>query len=337
MIKTVINKFLKAALDEVFIDAGNVQMSMGADLFSESTIHLKNLTFRPDIFDICLQPLRLISGHLGKFSVDGLAELALGSGKIRCQLENVFLLFGVDENADAEQVQVMKKLLLELQGRGPISRTLLRDLLKKIQGFQASPDPDLRKKRKLLLKILNYVFKNLMVNVKSVHIRIEVKNRGLGPTSSSEKSSSGRPGNERSSNNQSGKSNGEEKRGAGGSGGGNICSAVGITIPQFKLTPNSVGGVRPDGVAKEDPILSVLLRSLQVFSCSFQDVFHALFHVLLQFHVLRYHYFVYFMHFVFYFLFLFFIIFFFCVNFIYQYYLFKLLLIIYITICCEIS
>ena len=152
MIKTVINKFLKAALDEVFIDAGNVQMSMGADLFSESTIHLKNLTFRPDIFDICLQPLHLISGHLGKFSVDGLAELALGSGKIRCQLENVFLLFGVDENADAEQVQVMKKLLLELQGRGPVSRTLLRDLLKKIQGFQASPDPDLRKKRKLLLK-----------------------------------------------------------------------------------------------------------------------------------------------------------------------------------------
>lgn len=270
MIKTVINKFLKAALDEVFIDAGNVQMSMGADLFSESTIHLKNLTFRPDIFDICLQPLHLISGHLGKFSVDGLAELALGSGKIRCQLENVFLLFGVDENADAEQVQVMKKLLLELQGRGPISRTLLRDLLKKIQGFQASPDPDLRKKRKLLLKILNYVFKNLMVNVKSVHVRIEVKNRGLGP-SSSEKSSSGRPGNEPSSNNQSGKSNGEEKGGAGGSGsgGGSICSAVGVTIPQFKLTPNSVGGLRPDGVAKEDPILSVLLRSLQVLLCSF--------------------------------------------------------------------
>ena len=255
MIKTVINKFLKAALDEVFIDAGNVQMSMGADLFSESTIHLKNLTFRPDIFDICLQPLHLISGHLGKFSVDGLAELALGSGKIRCQLENVFLLFGVDENADAEQVQVMKKLLLELQGRGPVSRTLLRDLLKKIQGFQASPDPDLRKKRKLLLKILNYVFKNLMVNVKSVHIRIEVKNRGLGPTSSGKDTS----------NNQSGKSNGEERGGTGGGGGGDICSAVGLTIPQFKLTPNSVGGVRPEGVAKEDPILSVLLKSLQVF------------------------------------------------------------------------
>ena len=278
MIKTVINKFLKAALDEVFIDAGNVQMSMGADLFSESTIHLKNLTFRPDIFDICLQPLHLISGHLGKFSVDGLAELALGSGKIRCQLENVFLLFGVDENADAEQVQVMKKLLLELQGRGPVSRTLLRDLLKKIQGFQASPDPDLRKKRKLLLKILNYVFKNLMVNVKSVHIRIEVKNRGLGPT----------PSGKDTSNNQSGKSNGEEKGGTGGGGGGDICSAVGLTIPQFKLTPNSVGGVRPEGVAKEDPILSVLLKSLQVFineiliTLFFIYYFHLLFSFSLQ-------------------------------------------------------
>ena len=98
--KSIVNKFMKAILDELFIDAGNVQMSMGPDLFSESTIHLKNLTFRPDIFDVCLQPLHLISGHLGKLSVDGIAELALGAGKIGCQVENIFLLFGVDENAE---------------------------------------------------------------------------------------------------------------------------------------------------------------------------------------------------------------------------------------------
>jgi hypothetical protein len=106
MIKTIINKFLKATLDELFIDAGNVQISMGADLFSESSIQFKDLTFRPDLFDICLQPIRLISGHLGKLSVDGIAELAFGAGKIRCQIENVFLLFGVDESADAEQVYI---------------------------------------------------------------------------------------------------------------------------------------------------------------------------------------------------------------------------------------
>jgi N-terminal region of Chorein or VPS13 len=247
MMKTIVNKFLKAALDELFIDAGNVQMSMGADLFSESTIHLKNLTFRPDIFDVCLQPLHLISGHLGKLSVDGIAELALGAGKIRCQVENVFLLFGVDENADAEQVQVMKKLLLELQGRGPISRSLLRDLMKKIQGFAAGKDPDVRKKRKLLLKGLNYVFKNLMLTTKSVHIRIEVRNRES-PVGSVKESPL-----ESSDNSTKGKSKT-----------GNLCSAIGMTIPQIKLTPNSAVGVRPEGVGKEDPILSISLKSLQV-------------------------------------------------------------------------
>jgi hypothetical protein len=234
MIRTIINKFLKATLDELFIDAANVQMSMGADLFSESTIQLKDLTFRPDLFDICLQPLRLISGHLGKLSVDGLAELAFGAGKIRCQIENVFLLFGVDESADAEQVQIMRKLLLELQGRGPISRTLLRDLLKKLQGFQASKDPDLRKKRKLLLKGLNYVFKNLQIVMKTVHIRIEITNSKESVPPAIKLS-------------------------------GNIRSAIGITIPQCKLTPNSAVGMRPEGVGREDPILSLSVKSMQMY------------------------------------------------------------------------
>lgn len=249
MMKSIVNKFLKAALDEVFVDAGNVQMSMGADLFSESTIHLKNLTFRPDIFDVCFQPLQLISGHLGKLSVDGIAELAFGAGKIRCQVENVFLLFGVDENADAEQVQIMKKLLLELQGRGPISRSLLRDLLKKVQGFPTGKDPDVRKKRKLLLKGLNYVFKNLMINIKSVHIRIEIKNRmNTNPSEKSESINSMNKDNVKSSK--------------------SLCSAIGMTIPQFKLSPHSSGiGIRPDGVGKDDPILSLSLKSLQVSVC----------------------------------------------------------------------
>ena len=91
-------------------------MSMGSDLFSDSSINLSSLTFRSDLFDIYLQPLRLVSGSIGKLSVEGLAELALSMGKVRCQVDQVFLLFEVDDNLDAERVQVMKKLLLELQG-----------------------------------------------------------------------------------------------------------------------------------------------------------------------------------------------------------------------------
>lgn len=118
MLKALVNKYLKAALDELFIDGGskNVSMSMGSDLFSDSSINLSSLTFRSDLFDLYLQPLRLISGSIGKLSVEGLAELALSMGKVRCQVDQVFLLFEVDDNLDAERVQIMKKLLLELQG-----------------------------------------------------------------------------------------------------------------------------------------------------------------------------------------------------------------------------
>ena len=116
MLKSLVNKYLKAALDELFIDGGNVSMSMGSDLFSDSSINLSSLTFRSDLFDIYLQPLRLVSGSLGKLSVEGLAELALSMGKVRCQVDQVFLLFEVDDNLDAERVMIMKKLLLELQG-----------------------------------------------------------------------------------------------------------------------------------------------------------------------------------------------------------------------------
>ena len=116
MLKAIVNKYLKAALDELFIDGGNVSMSMGSDLFSDSSINLSSLTFRSDLFDIYLQPLRLISGSIGKLSIEGLAELALSMGKVRCQVDQVLLLFEVDDNLDAERVQIMKKLLLELQG-----------------------------------------------------------------------------------------------------------------------------------------------------------------------------------------------------------------------------
>ena len=62
MIKSLVNKYLKTFLGEIFLDAPNIQLSMGADLFSEAKIQVDSLSLRPDIFDIYLQPLKLVSG-----------------------------------------------------------------------------------------------------------------------------------------------------------------------------------------------------------------------------------------------------------------------------------
>lgn len=228
MLKTLVNKYLKAALDELFIDGGKVFMSMGTDLFSDSSIDLSNLTFRPDLFDIYLQPLRLISGHLSKLTIEGIAELALSMGKVRCQVDEVFLLFEVDGNMDAERAQVLKKLLLELQGRGPIARTLLGDLLKRIQGISTGKDPDMKKKRKSLLKGLNYVLKNVMISIKTVHIRIETSSR----------------------------KNAFRKT---------ICSGIGMTIANIKIYPNEGTPPNSTGGAAGAGGLHVVLKGVQVY------------------------------------------------------------------------
>ena len=179
MIKSLVNKYLKAALDELFINGGNMSMSvLGSDLFSESSIDLHHLTFRPDVFDAYLQPLRLVSGHLGTLKVEGVAEMALSIGKLRVQVENVFLLFEVDDQLDAERVQLLKKVLLELQGPGPIAPALLGDVLRKLLlGAVADKDPDVLKKRRSLLKGLNYVLNNVTVSIKTVHVRVETSSR----------------------------------------------------------------------------------------------------------------------------------------------------------------
>jgi len=81
MLKSFINKALKAALSELFTNSnegGGVSISMGADLFSESNLNLKNLNMRPDLLDVFLQPLRLVSGHLSSLKLEGIAELAFG-------------------------------------------------------------------------------------------------------------------------------------------------------------------------------------------------------------------------------------------------------------------
>eukprot|EP01033_Poteriospumella_lacustris_P013772 gene13772-9862_t len=147
MIRSIINKAVRAVLDELFLDAPSVNLSMGADLFSDSKINLSNLRFRPDIFDISLQPFSLVAGHLGSLNVEGIAEVALG-GQLKFQAENIFLLFRLDSIADPEKVQTMKKILIELQS-GKFSAVLLADVLRKLQGLSLPPDIDVKEKRKM--------------------------------------------------------------------------------------------------------------------------------------------------------------------------------------------
>ena len=227
MLKSIVNKFLKAALNELFIDAAHdsVQVSMGSDLFTESNINLRGLTFRPDLFDALLQPLKLVSGHLGMLNINGIAELALGSGRIQCQVDNVCLLFTVDAMADAEQVQFLKKMLIELQ-TGNLQHALVRELLKRIQGFPIAKDNDLKKKRSLVTRILKYLFRDILITIRKVHIRIEIPCRGLRENSM-------------------------------------YCSSIGVVLPLLKVTPGAQ--TRPEGVGKADPVLSLAMKNLQVY------------------------------------------------------------------------
>jgi hypothetical protein len=173
MFKSFVNKYFKATLNELFIDAvkDSIKLSMGSDLFSDSNIHIQNLSFRPDIFDAHLHPLKLISGHLGDLSIEGVAELALG-GKIKITVENVYLLFAVDTIIDPEYIQYLKKVLIELQN-GSMQHNITRELLKRIQGFTGAKDPDFKKQRLLMIQLLTYFFKSMQVSVKTVHVRIE--------------------------------------------------------------------------------------------------------------------------------------------------------------------
>lgn len=241
MIKTIVNKFLKAALSELFINAPSVSLSLGADLFSDSNINLNNLTFRPDIFDVCFQPLKLVSGHLGSLKVEGIAELALG-GKLRFNTENCFLLFNIDTTSDAEYLQSLKKILIELQG-DTFPATIIRELMKRIQGFPMGAEPDVRKKRKVMYKAMDYVCKGLHGLLKNIHIRIEMRQQRQSPSNAS--SSGG--GTATATDN------------------GELHAALGIVIPFVKFSP-SLSGARPDGVSRVDPFVLLSLKSVQVYA-----------------------------------------------------------------------
>lgn len=177
MIRTIINKAIKAVLDELFLDAPSVNLSMGADLFSDSRIDLSNLQFRPDIFDISLQPFSLVAGHVGSLNVEGIAEVALG-GQLKFQAENIFLLFRLDSIADPEKVQTMKKILIELQS-GKFSSVLLTDLLRKLQGLNLPPDGDIKEKRKVIYRTFDFMSKGVHLTIKGIHIRFEFQDENL--------------------------------------------------------------------------------------------------------------------------------------------------------------
>jgi hypothetical protein len=230
MIKTIINKAVRAVLDELFVDAPSVQLSMGADLFSDSKLNLSNLTFRPDIFDISMQPFHLVHGHVGSLNMEGIAELALG-GKLRFNAQNIYLLFEIDRLADPEKIQNMKKILLELQS-SKFSTLILSDLLKKIQGLATSPDNDILKKRKAVYKALDYLSKGVFLTVQSIHVRFEF--RGVDE-------------------------NGSMKP---------ICNALGAMIPMIKIVP-APASMRPDNVPRCDPVFLLGLKSTQIY-CDYQ-------------------------------------------------------------------
>lgn len=230
MIKTIINKAVRAVLDELFVDAPSVQLSMGADLFSDSKINLGNLTFRPDIFDVSLQPFHLVHGHVGSLNVEGIAELALG-GKLRFNAQNIFLLFEIDNVVDPEKIQNMKKIMLELQSC-KFSTLILSDLLKKIQGLATAPDNEILKKRKAIYKAFDYLSKGIFLTIQSIHIRFEFRGVDEYGTMKS------------------------------------ICDALGIMIPMIKIVP-APASMRPDNVPRSDPVFLLGMKSTQIY-CDYQ-------------------------------------------------------------------
>lgn len=184
MASRLVNQILKTALSELFTNTFNqsVNMSLGSDIFSDSNVNLSNLSFRPDIFDAMLCPLRLIWGSLGSLSISGIAEAALGS-PLRVNLENMFLLFTVSDNEDAERIHILKKIRIEVLSK-TITISLIKNLLKKILGISTSKSSDTKSQRKIIFTAVKQAFKLVKITIKKIHVRLEIKNKS-GPYCSS--------------------------------------------------------------------------------------------------------------------------------------------------------
>ena len=161
MIRRLVNQILRTALSELFL--GNVkdtvQMSLGSDLFTSSNVQVNDLIFRPDILDACLHPLKLVWGRLGKLQVEGIAEVALGA-PIKVVLENVFLLFTVSDDNNAEYLHILRKIFLELQSKAQ-SFGIIKNLLRRILGMSIDKALDSQTQRKIIFTAIKHVFKVL--------------------------------------------------------------------------------------------------------------------------------------------------------------------------------
>lgn len=163
MIKRIVHAAFKVILDEAFIGASKdtLKFDILGGIFTNSSIALKNLDIRPDIFDVCFQPVKLTCGHIGSMKIDGLAEAYLG-GVVTIAMDQIYLLFTVDTEADAEKIQIIKKLLIELRSQ-KLSELVVKEILKKMQGLPGDMDHDVHKKRDMFLRAMEYGCKNISV------------------------------------------------------------------------------------------------------------------------------------------------------------------------------
>lgn len=253
MIRSIINKFISSTLKEVFTDAGgrdNVHISL--DIFSDSAIELESLTFRSDIFDVCLSPLHLVYGHVGKLSIVGVLEAFSTGGRITCNVNDLYLLFNVDKTATIEQIQLIKKIYIELFA-GKIQQELIRDLLKKIQKMTPGKDPDLNKKRKVLLSTLYRLYSNFNIIIKNIHIRVEMESLGaLISSTPSTINVLNVPSQPNSNNSNRAKNNTQS-----------FCNSLGILINSIRLT--QCKDPKPGELGKNDPYLMLLFKAIQVY------------------------------------------------------------------------
>lgn len=168
MLKHLLNQYIKGALNEVFVDPeahleGNDRSSDGhsrglfkelfAILSSHDSLTFTNLAFKPDIFDVMLHPIKLVSGSLGRLSVNGLTN-AYAGGSLTLRADNLFLLFrveGLDSISDPERTHIMKKLFLELQSK-VLSDSIISSLVYKLFNIPYNGDIETaNKERKVYL------------------------------------------------------------------------------------------------------------------------------------------------------------------------------------------
>ena len=316
MIKSLINRFIRNAVDELFINPsssgsgsgsaskdGSFSINFGAgDLFTDSSLNLSNLTLRKDVFNVLLEPLNLVSGHIGQLSLQGIAEALLTGGKISCTASDVYLLFDVNSTATVEEVQLARKILLELLA-GAISQKLMKDLLKKIQELPFGAGPNLKNSRKVSLDLMHNLTKNFSVSVKRCHIRIELnwknevavsgsgKNHTDAATDTTSRSKSiavasreailrrlsqvkdavatAGPGLTGGSPEGGSSPSSGEKAGSASrlplALAPQACDSIGVMIPYAKICPASGAGGRPEGVKKDDPYLSLSVKRVQLY------------------------------------------------------------------------